>query len=221
MKLRALLLATGLLLSATAASAVTFDILDTVVSNGHTPTTMSVGDTLTVRLRINNSTNVFGLGASAFNYTEAVLDFQSGQAVNSINHATCIPAVGCFNGLGSPGTSALTESAIGSSGNRVQIFNQIVLSPATNTNPQDPGLDGVVGGGDAQVRIVFVATGNGSTVLKLGTGYNGDGEILAGGVTVTTAETTVAVTVPEPASIAAGLAALGTVAAAVTVRRRL
>jgi hypothetical protein len=221
MKVRALLLSLALVLWTASASAVTFSVLDTVTSNGSPLNALDVGETVTIRLRIIDSTGVFGLGASAWDYDEAVIDYQtdSGQAVASINHATCIPAVGCFTGLTNSLTNPLTETEIGVSGNRVLFFNGVGLT-ATNTNVQDPGLDNVVGGGDAQVLLVFAAIAEGTTQIRLGTGYNGDGEVLAGGATNQDDNTTINITVPEPASLAAGMMAMVSVAGMVAVRRR-
>ena len=100
----------------------------------------------------------------------------------SIFHGVVIPAVGAFNGLGNTLTNPLAESSIGASGNRVSIFNGVGLQ-ARAYNPLDPGLDGVIGGGDAQIRVTFVATGAGAASLMIGTSYDGDGVVGAGGRT--------------------------------------
>jgi len=229
MKLRALALAAALVLTAAPAlAATTFSILSTSATGGRPLNGLNVDDLVTIRLRIVDGSGVFGLGASAWNYNEAVIDFDSGTSVSAINHATCIPAVGCFSGLanalinvtpGTFGSGPLSESSIGASGNRVLIFNGVGLA-GTNYNAQDPGVDAVVGGGGYQVELVFRAIANGSSTIKIGTGYNGDGEVLAGGATNQDANVDIAINVPEPASFAAGLAALATVGGAVTIRRR-
>jgi len=149
------------------------------------------GSTLTLGFRIEAEPGeaIFGLGASVYGYNESVIDFVSGEAVGSIFHGVAIPAVGAFEGLNNsliPGgplfrTGPLSESSVGASGNRVLIFNGIGLNGRT-FNPLDPGLDGVIGGGGAQVRVTFQITGAGSANLIIGTGYNGDGVVLAGGI---------------------------------------
>jgi hypothetical protein len=217
MKVRALLLSLAMVLWTASASAVTFSVLSTVTSNGSPLNALDIGETVTIRLRIIDSTGVFGLGASAWDYNESIIDYQtgSGQTVASINHAVCIPGTGCFSGLSNTLTNPLTETSIGVSGNRVLIFNGVGLT-ATNTNALDPGLNGAVGGNDAQMRITFTAIGEGTTNIIIGTGYNGDGEVLAGGVTDQSSNTSIAITVvPEPGTALlmglglAGLAAAG------------
>lgn len=152
----------------------------------------SIGSTLTLGFRIEGDADdagLFGLGASIYGYNEGVIDFVSGEVVGSIFHRVAIPGVGAFEGLenslvpgvGTVRTGPLSESSIGASGNRVQFFNGVGLTGRT-FNALDPGLDGVVGGGDAQVRVTFQITGAGFTTLQVGTGYNGDGAVYAGGL---------------------------------------
>jgi hypothetical protein len=183
-----------ILAAAAASAATTFSIVDVQTSQGNPLSALAVGETVTFGIRLSNSISVFGLGASAYGYDESVIDFSTGATVPSINHAVAIPAVGAFSGLGNTLTNPLVETSNGSSGNRVLIFNGVGLS-ATNTNALDPGLNGVVAGNDAQMRLTFVAMGPGTTQISIGTGYNGDGEVLAGGVTDQTSVTVLQLTV--------------------------
>lgn len=230
MKARALCLATALLFSAanSADALTTFTVTND--RSGTNTFTVPNGETVTIRVRLSNGTNVFGLGASAFGYSESVIDFTSGQAVSSINHGVAIPAVGFFSGLananvtapapGTVSTGPLIESAIGANGNRVSFFSGVGLA-GTNSNVADPGLNGDAS--DAQFEFIFTADGNnsGTTLIDIGTGYAGDGEVGAGGSLDQTANVRLNITVPEPAVVAAGMTALASVAGVVMIRRRV
>ena len=124
---------------------------------------------------------IYGAGISAYGYNESVVDFTTGQTVPSIFHDVAIPAVGAFNGLFNSLSNPLTESSIGANGNRVLLFNGVGLR-GVGYNALDPGLDGIVGGGDAQIRITFTATGPGASTILIGTGYAGDGIVGPGGI---------------------------------------
>lgn len=202
MRIASIVLTLAMVLAAAAASAATnFSIVNVTTSQGNPLSALAIGETVTFGIRLSNSVGIFGLGASAYGYDESVIDFSTGETVASINHAVAIPAVGAFSGLGNTLSNPLSETSIGASGNRVLIFNGVGLT-ATNTNALDPGLNGVVGGNDAQMRLTFVAMGPGTTQILIGTGYNGDGEVLAGGVTdqssVTSLQLTVGGTNPGP-----------------------
>lgn len=132
-----------------------------------------------IRVEADSGENVYGLGLSAYDYNESVVDFVRGSAVPSIFHGVAIPGVGAFNGLSSVITGPLSESSLGARGNRVQLFNGIGLTPL-NYNPLDPGLDGVIGGGGTQFRVVFSVMGAGTSLLRIGTGYPDDGVVYAG-----------------------------------------
>jgi len=93
---------------------------------------------------------------------------------------------------------------------RVGVFNGVGLN-ATNSNDADPGLDGVAG--SAQFRLSFQVVGFSTTTIRIGTGYNGDAEVLAGGETNQSADVQISITsVPEPGT--ALLVGLGLVALA-------
>lgn len=210
MRLPLALIATAILLAASTASALTtFNVTATIHRNGTVPHgffPLYPGDTLTLDIRLSGGTNVYGLAASVWGYDESVIDFVRGEAVSSINHAVSIPAVGAFSGLsnalvpappvpGPIGSGALSESAIGANGNRVQFMSGVGVS-ATNSNPLDPGLDGTAV--DAQFRLVFTVLRGGSFVLNVGTGYPGDGEILAASVDTSANVALVYTVIPEP-----------------------
>ena len=190
MKARALCLSTAILLSAATSAHALTTFTVTNDRAGTNTFTVPNGETVTIRVRLSGGTDVFGLGASAYGYNESLIDFTSGSAVSSINHAVAIPAVGFFSGLsnavvptppaGTVGTGPLGESAIGANGNRVNFFSGVGLA-ATNSNAADPGLNGSAA--DAQFELVFTADANnsGATQIDIGTGYAGDGEVGTGG----------------------------------------
>lgn len=193
-----------------------FDIVSTTTSLGNPLDALVVGETVTIGIRISESENVYALSASAWNYDESVLDFVSGRAVPVINYADCFasPVDLCFPPfLTNTLPSELVENNFAGHGNRVPFISAATLD-STSSNPLDPGLDGVIGGGDAQFRLSFVATGLGSTTVIVGYGYPSDGESMCcGGSGVeTSARTPVPITVvPEPGTallLGQGLAGL-------------
>ncbi len=173
-----LCLAIALCLSASAANAVSFSIIEI---SGADPNFLSPGDLFTIGVRISSDgESIKGLSASAYGYDESVVDYVSGsgQAVASIFNVVYIPGVGSFGGLGNLAPIPLVESSIGANPNRVQFFAGASTSAVTE-QIDDPGLDGIGGGGDAQFRMTFVALGTGSTQIVFGTGYPGDTVVLA------------------------------------------
>jgi hypothetical protein len=171
------------------------------------------GEIVTIGIRLSEGRDVYGLGASAYGYDESVIDFESGWAVGAINYAIAIPGVVSSRVLmnyAMAQNGALSESSIGSNGNRVLFFNGVSLVP-TRSNPLDPGLNAAVGGMDDQFRLVFRAIGPGRTVIRIGTGYEGDGEVGLGGSLDTSSNVEVAITViPEPgAAVFVGLGLAG------------
>jgi PEP-CTERM motif len=200
-----------------ARAATRFDVVSTSTSFGSPLDALIVGETVTIGIRTSEGTNVFGLAASVWNYDESVLDFSSGQAVPGINHAHCFPNYPapfdpCYPPfLQNNRQGELVESSLPGEGNRVLIFEGVGLI-GTHSNPLDPGLDGVAGGGDAQFRVTFVATGLGSTTLVIGYGYPGDAEINPEYDTFSRTPVPITV-VPEPGTaILLGLGLAGLVA---------
>jgi len=200
----------GVIMLLVAVATSTAEALTSFIVSPAGPLLLNPGEQFTINIRLSGSSNTLGLGASAYGYPLSLVRFVSGEAVESINHATCVPTYGCSAGLVNT-VQDLVEEEIAPGYGRVRFFQgQSVLS--TNTNPLDPGLDGVIGGDDAQVRLTFVILGLGTTGLNIGMGAPGDGELFPGGVVDTTALTQLQVSVlPEPGTallIGLGLAGL-------------
>lgn len=189
-----------LLASARPVDAFSVAIVSTTTSSGSPLDRLAVGDTVTFGLRLQDTptTGVFGLEVSSIGYDESVVDFQSGRAIAA------------FRGLPNAVGSELAESILPGLGTGVRLL-ETVGSFGPRPFPCDPGLDG--GCSDPHFRIVFAATGPGTTVVTLGRSV----EVIAGGAIIesSTAQVTLTV-VPEPAT--ALLCGLGLAALAATRR---
>ncbi len=193
MKIRAMALASmaAMLWASVATAGVSFTIIGT---SGGDPNALGVGEQITIDIRIANDGSdgpIFGIGASVSGYDEGMINngsddfiaFVSGEAVDGYLFDTCIEGTGCFNGLSNTASGALGESAITGFPDRVQIANSAGLDGRTGDGTLDPGLDGVVGGGDVQFQLVFEGVQAGTSTLNIGTGYQGDVVVLEGGAT--------------------------------------
>ncbi|MEZ4281997.1 MAG: hypothetical protein R3F21_20530 [Myxococcota bacterium] len=206
-RLSSLLAAATVILTASAATASVLFTITATTTSGRPVSSVLIGDVVTIDIRVSSagSPAVAGLGAAIFGYDGSMVDFLSGSAVSSILHETCLPGIGCFNGIDNQigGASPLSEGTV-SAGPYVQLFNGVSLIPRTGTGAQDPGLDGIVGGGDAQFRVTFAVTG--ATTFQIGTNSAdpvlGNAVVYSGGVIAdaTNAQLTISVGpgIPEP-----------------------
>jgi hypothetical protein len=135
--------------------------------------------TIGIRVRSEPGEQVFGIGASVWGYGSAT-EFVSGEAVESVFHD--VLATGIGQGLDNLVAGSLSESTCCGLGSAVGFLNAISFQPRSE-NPFDPGLDGVLGGGDAQFRVRFRVSSFGPIGFQIGTGYDGDGVLYAGGET--------------------------------------
>lgn len=203
-------------LAASTSQAFTFQVTEVT---GCASSSCGIGDEFTIGVRILNDGGADGIaddiaavGASFFGYSPAMLAFVEGSAVSSILHTTCVGGVGCFLGISNDVGPALSEAA-----GSVRFFSGATITTGhTVTGSQDPGLDGVIGGGDAQFRATFRILDYGSTTIQIGAnplqGENVIARALSQPLTdVTNGSVTIAL-VPEPCTallIGAGLGILG------------
>jgi hypothetical protein len=219
MKFRAALLASLILFTAQAALAdATFTA--TATSNGGPLTALSVGDVVTIDVTIRSDADVFGLGVSAVGYDTAVATFTSGSLPTSVLNTVCVAPGTCFGGLPNTTASAFETTANSPGLPEVQLFNGVSTVAVSGAGEIDEGvITGVAG--DAQFQIVFTAAGDGTTTITLGANTEyGDDVVGTGGVVLGTTNVDVVLTVPEPATMASSLAALGSVLGVVAIRRR-
>ncbi|GEM_PF-6771305 len=185
------------------------------------------GSTITIGLRISNvaQTAILGLSASATDYDQAVVSFSSGSATSEILSTICSVSLGCLGGIGNGVGPTLVESAANPAGPQVRFFLGLTTAAGgvSNDGSIDPGLDGVIGGGDRQYELVFQVTGAGTTIIDLGVDpvYN-DGIVDHTGASIVVpgfdkqifvSSEELAYVVPEPTTallLGIGLTALGT-----------
>lgn len=230
MKIRSMLVVSlmGLIAASSANAAVTF-VTTTSVTGGRPLSAVQVGDVITINIRLSNPDlqNIAGVGGAAQGYNASIVRFDTG-TIGEVSSFFCTnaAATACSNGLANAidAFSPLVESEVTGVGKYVQFVNAITVTPRNGAGIKDPGIDGIIGGGDAEFRLQFTAIAEGTTTIDLGTTENatlGNVIVLAGGATEQGVNGTVNITVPEPGVAMAGLASLGTAIALAGVRRRL
>ena len=238
------LLLMAAMLFAGSAQAIEVSIEDLSVSGGSVQgdlVLLPLGETLTVDIRLGDPTASIwsGLGISYYGYDGALLGFVEGQAVSNIfstfcflpgTPPTCLDDLPNYAGSGLPGPNrTLVEDTVfpgvplvGEP--RVRAFfvwQHVSTVVGTDGGPDDYGLDGVLGGGDAHASVTFEGLSDGITEITIGTGDDLGGIILGQyGVPVAEGATNarVRLAVPEP-GIASTLIA-GVLASLAGLRRR-
>lgn len=198
-------------------------------------TTIPVGGTVVVSINVANvgatpalRQSVSGFGASIFGYNQAVADFVTGSgraAKQFFGSCGTDPEdpTGCIGGLTQANNaffspSNLVENIVGGN-HRIQIIAAASTTPTNRSGVGDFGWDDTFTTPD--MIVTFQGIAEGTTTLRIGTGFPGDALILADTTAVQVPEVTFTITVPEPATWAAGLASLGTVAGLIGIRRKL
>ena len=223
----------AILIAASASSALTFSATASSAS-GNALNALVVGDVVTVNIRMSNpaAVAIFGIGGGVQGWDNSVAQFVSG-AMNAGPYfcTTTACTAGLNNGLPfasdadgnfiADGTAVQNVAGVG---NYVPIVQAIATQGRAGNGARDPGLDFVVNGGDAQVRLVFNAVANGPTSIVIGTDPNpiiGNVIVLAAGNTVQATNAVINIDVPEPGMAGAGLAAMGSAVALAGIRRRI
>ena len=242
--LPAALLLTTVLLFAGSSHAIEVSVHDLSVSSGSILygdlVILPVGETVTIGIRVEDPTATAwaGIGLSYYGYDGGLLDFVDGEAVPYLFSNLCFPSGAptfCADQLpnlvggGAPtaGNRVLVENAVFpgvplSGEPRVRAFfvwQHLGAVAGYVTGPDDLGLDGVYGGGDAHARVTFEGLSDGITEITIGTGDDLGGILLqSGGIPVAGGATNarIRLAVPEPgmtslllAGVLATLAASG------------
>ncbi|MEM9175861.1 MAG: hypothetical protein AAGC67_11560 [Myxococcota bacterium] len=152
---------------------------------------LPVGETVTIGIRVEDPTASAwsGAGLSYYGYDGGLLEFTSGEAVATIFSDGCIvlPTFAfCSDeminyagvGVSAAGNRILEEGVVfpavplvGTPRVRAfAAFRHLGSVVGKTGGPDDYGLDGVFGGGDAHARVTFEGLADGVTELTIGTG---------------------------------------------------
>lgn len=221
MKLSKILLvvAASLLLSVQASASATYSVTATT-GDGSPLNAITPGTTLTLAITLVTSApdELFGIGGSVNNYDRSLVvpDVGASSIGQDLLYETCIPTYGCFGGSVNLEDDLRVQFGIEGPGAEDTFVSILGTSPAAG----DGTLDVQVYPEGQFIVVYNVQPGvSGSTVLRVGT-YENYADAYAGASDDIVNNVEVAITVPEPASVAASLCGLASVAGIVAVRRR-
>ena len=193
-------LATLLITSAATAA------LTVAASTAVTPTAVPLGTTFTIDITVSTSGNeALALGLRAADYDPAILGSGTATIVPTsiFNFSPQVPVGGLANtttgGEQPPLEGVRADWSI-------NLFQGVATSPAAGAGPDT-------------FQVQFTAATEGTTTVNFGA-FAAYSDTYTGGDNMQTTDSITFTVVPEPASVASALAALGTVAGVVTVRRR-
>ncbi|MBK7949833.1 MAG: PEP-CTERM sorting domain-containing protein [Deltaproteobacteria bacterium] len=193
-----ILVGSMIFLSASLSSALAFTFTGATVSSGRPLNALFPGDEVTIGIRMSNPSGatIFGVGAGIQGWDNSILTFVSAEMNPGPYFCTTASCgAGLENALSLPADPVTGNFIAGSSdvqsfpgvGNYVPLVQAIATTGRSGNGARDPGLDGVVNGGDAQFRIVFrIGSAGGATTITIGTNANptlGNVVVLAGGQT--------------------------------------
>lgn len=166
-----------------AEAVVSFDIIGTSTSSGASIHDVVPGDEVTIDVRMSNPTGatIYAVGAGIQGWDNNVAQLVSARmASGPFFCTTAVCTNGLFNGLPFPSDETTGVFSAGPGdvqnfpgvGSYLPLVQAVTINPRAGDGSRDPGLDGVVGGGDAQFRIMFRILQPGLVTLNIGTNPN-------------------------------------------------
>ena len=193
-----ILVGSMIFLSASLSNALSFTFTGATVSSGRPLDALFPGDEVTIGIRMSNPSGatIFGVGAGIQGWNNSILEFVSAEMNPGPYFCTTASCgAGLENGLSLPADPVTGNFIAGPSdvrniagvGNYLPLVQAIANTGRSGNGARDPGLDGVVNGGDAQFRLVFrIGFASGATTVTIGTNPNptlGNVVVLAAGAT--------------------------------------